>query len=380
MITPKGRTWIGALVLVVTILLVGQTARYHSSSLPESLTWISDSVTPSPHASNETVSKETTQPQSLEPEPGRRFAFATFLAAPDGGKTEMDDKDGYFISTRVLAYQFLHNPETKNNATIDFIILVTEDVQHSKRKRLEDDGAIVIEVPKLLSPWLTPKDGRWQDVLTKLRLFQLTNYDLICFIDADHLVTQSLEGVFDDPASQERTTRPMPGPHVVPEDMLEYEEPTLPETYIFGSKTEAGGPDHPYPPPPGDYLNIGFFVLRPDPILFAYYEQLMSEQNEGLFSTQYPEQDLMNFAHRRDKGGRMPWQQLWYGWNMNFGTDNDYNQGARSFHGKFWQGGENGMLTEIWREQRGEMYGFWKGRAAADQEWELKSRNGRWGH
>ncbi|OCK77894.1 glycosyltransferase family 8 protein, partial [Lepidopterella palustris CBS 459.81] len=234
-------------------------------------------------------------------------------------------EDGYFVSARVLAYQLLHSPTVRGNISIPFLVLVTEDVSQRKRDRLTRDGATVIQVEKLYSEWITPRQGRWRDVLTKLRLFEMTQYDRICFIDADHLVTQSLEGVFDDPAAMVQTTLQIPSI---------MDEASLPDSYVFASKTEAGGYDHPYPPEEGNYLNIGFFVLRPDKMLFDYYVTLMQTEYSTLFSSDFPEQNLMNYAHRKE--GRMPWHHLWYGWNMNWPTENDLRGGAHSFHAKYW--------------------------------------------
>lgn len=88
--------------------------------------------------------------------------------------------------------------------------------------------------------------------------------------------------------------------------------------------------DHPEQP----YLNAGFFVIRPSKDLFAYYESLL--RVDGKFDPTFPEQNLLNYAHRRD--GPMPWAPLGWRWNMNWPTMADFEGGARSFHAKYWDG------------------------------------------
>lgn len=116
--------------------------------------------------------------------------------------------------------------------------------------------------------------------MTKLRLFQLTQYTKICFIDADHLVTGRLDGVFWDEATLSQPT--LANPAAIKDD-----EASLPRTYMFATHAEFYGYDHPYPPPQdGTYLNCGFFVFTPSPVLFDYYTSLL--KLPGRFDTGTP--------------------------------------------------------------------------------------------
>ncbi|KAK4546069.1 hypothetical protein LTR36_002206 [Oleoguttula mirabilis] len=297
---------------------------------------------------------------------GPRVAFATFLAAnanPDAKATDEesaeinDEDDGYFLGTRVLGYQLLHSRTAGTNNSIPLIVLCTKDVSQRKRDRLEKDGATIVVVEKLGADWVTPATERWRDVMSKLRLFQLTEYSKILFIDADTLVTKPLDGVFYDEATLTQAT--LTNPAQVKED-----ESALPRTYMFSTHGDFWGYDHPYPPEPNlDYLNCGFFVFTPSKVLFDYYLSLL--KLPGRFDPGFPEQNLLNYAHRRD--GNMPWKPLWYGWNVNWPTEKDWRGGARSFHAKYWDGdpSHDPVLKAIWREQRAEMEGFYRGRDLA---------------
>lgn len=290
------------------------------------------------------------------------LAFATFLAGKGVEKSgadalpkheeEDDSKDGYYVGARVLAYQLLHNPATRSNASIPFLVIVTPDVSQRKRARLIRDGATVVEIDRLNAAWVHPGAERWRDVLAKLRLFQMTQYSKICFIDADMLVTGSLEGVFDDPATDLLRTKHEP-------TQLREDEKSLPQTYMFAGKSDAFGYDHALPPKPADYLNSGFFVFAPSIPLFEYYVSLLKLPNR--FDPGFPEQNLLNYAHRRE--GNMPWAQLGWRWNMNWPTMRDFEGGARSFHAKYWDDDptHDQELKRKWLRQRAEMEGYYLG-------------------
>jgi alpha-N-acetylglucosamine transferase len=110
----------------------------------------------------------------------------------------------------------------------------------------------------------------------------------------------------------------------------------------------------------GDYLNGGFFVFTPSQALFEYYLSLLGLP--GRLDPGFMEQNLLNYAHRRD--GNMPWKPLWYGWNVNWPTEKDWWGGARSFHAKYFDDDpeHDPFLKAMWREQRAEMEGFYRGR------------------
>ncbi|QIW97676.1 hypothetical protein AMS68_003194 [Peltaster fructicola] len=270
-----------------------------------------------------------------------------------------DDQDGYFVATRVLGYQLLHSKTAGTNSSIPFVVMCTSDVSERKRARLEKDGAKVIVVEGLSSTWMKPGDPRWADQLTKLRLFELTQYSKIAYMDSDILVTDRLDGVFYDEATLSQQTNAM-------STEIKDDEAPLPRSYMLAAHADSWGYDHPFPPPAdADYFNCGFLVFSPSKLIFDYYVSLLSL--DGRFDAGMMEQNLMNYAHR--KGGNMPWKPLWYGWNVNWATAKDYRGGARSFHAKYWDSdpSHDPMLKAMWKEQRAEMEGFYRGRELRDK-------------
>jgi len=250
-----------------------------------------------------------------------KVAFATFLAGnanPDANPND-DNDDGYFLGTRVLAYQLLHSRSAGTNSSIPFLVVCTKDVTKRKRDKLRKEGATVIVVDKLQADWVHPGVERWKDVLSKLRLWQLTQYSKICFIDADTLVTKPLDNVFLDESTLTSAT-------LTQESQIHEDEAALPRTYMFATHADFWGYDHPYPPDTSStYLNCGFFVFTPSKVMFDYYVSLL--RAPGKFDSGFPEQNLLNYAHRRE--GNMPWKVLWYGWNVNWPTENDWRGTSR---------------------------------------------------
>lgn len=171
----------------------------------------------------------------------------------------------------------------------------------------------------------------WQSVLGKLRLWELIQFDRICFIDGDTVLTSSLDGIFEDPAVALQDNR---------DDFafIRGDEWKQPHSYVF-----AGTPEmmfiHHYPPteedhdyPNIDYMNAGFFVMQPSLSLLDYYISLTDTPDR--FVPSMPEQNLLNYAHRPE--GNMPWKKLDSKWNIHYPSVQDLQGGVYSLHEKWW--------------------------------------------
>ena len=296
-----------------------------------------------------------------------RYAFATFLAGSD---SEIDStEDNYFIATRILTYQLLHAPETKSKDTsTPFIVLVTDRVPEWQRIRLRRDGATVIHAPYLNASWINAAIPGWDQVLTKLRLWELTEFERICFLDADTQLTAPLDGVFVDQAVATQVTN-------TSSTNIQADEASLPSTFVFAGVPEMKQVHH-YPPaangsdfPNPNYLNAGFFVFAPDVKMLEYYKSIMRIPDR--FDSSMPEQNLLNYAHRREEGddhhggggggGAMPWQTLANTWNIHYPTMDDVRGGVVAIHEKWWAA-PNGDLGVWMRGWRWRMEGFYEGR------------------
>jgi len=279
-----------------------------------------------------------------------RFAIATFL----GEDTLHEAEDFYFIGARILAYQLLHANTTRSSRPIPFLVLINQAVTQDKRDRLTKDGAQVVlaeEVPTAW--WIRGGEKRWKDVMTKIRLFEMTDYDRILFIDADTLLTRQIDGVFEETMVREPSrTRFEKGGKAVRGD-----EDLLPAEYIFASRSDnafGGKRNHPFPPKTTNSLSAGFFLLAPSQEMYSY---LMSvTKHFWRFSPRTPEQSLMNYAFRRE--GAMPWLEVDYRWTATWPNLKDAEVGVASLHEKFWKSGPK-ELRLLWRDRREEMEAYY---------------------
>ena len=293
------------------------------------------------------------------------FAFVAFLAANFQHREFQDDnEDTYFYSTRVMGYQLMHNPETRTNTSIPFVVLTTKGVSERKRARLRKDGAVVIVVDDVPLPeWFSIANPYWMDVMTKLRVFQQVQYQKILLLDADIFPVRRLDGVFQDPATE--IVAPLNDKKRAGDQI------PLPARYMFAGMTMGGGREHdsateekyyasmaPYNEL--DKVNAGFLLAAPSHEIYDYYTAILHER--GRFDPAQPEQNLLIEAHRRD--GPMPWKNIRYDWVMNSPTFRDVDNGVSAVHEKLWreQSEEFGLvrLKGLWERARGRMEGFYQ--------------------
>ncbi|MCJ1308332.1 hypothetical protein MMC25_001985 [Agyrium rufum] len=281
-----------------------------------------------------------------------KVAIATFLSNGAGASATIED-DFYFQAARTLTYQLLHDPKTRSKrAEIPFLVLCTQDVTTSKLKRLELDGAtveVIADVP--LPHWISTGVTRWKDQFTKLRIFEMVQYERVLFIDADTLIVKPIDGIFDEPIIQTPMT---PLLHRTLE--LKVDEKPLPSNYSFAARSDnafSGERDHPFPPPPTESFSAGFWLAAPSKEMSEYLMSVMG--NWRRFNPHTMEQSLLNYAFRR--GGVMPWYELGWEWSATWPNLRDLEGGVRSLHEKWDRTGPE-ELREKWRKVKIEMETF----------------------
>lgn len=286
------------------------------------------------HVLSPEVSQELFEPRQGRPKDSK-LAFATLLLPWGDEGLEENDYDLYFRSTRLLNYQLQHSKYTRNRPGVPLLVLVTPDVAQWKRDKLENEGATIVVVERLTSNWLQPMAERWKDMMAKLRLWELTQYDRILFLDSDTFLLKPIEGIFDDPAAGAQSSLNNTAE-------IKTDELSLPQTYVFASHPEVLHTDHPYPPINMPYFNAGFFLMSPCLEMFSYLTHLLDLPER--FNSNYMEQNLLNYAHREH--GNMPWQRVHHKWNVNLPNMNDVRQGVVSVHAKLWSPGNVLQPTE----------------------------------
>lgn len=285
--------------------------------------------------------------------PTNKNAFAVFLNSNSNTKSkrrgdeDIENEDHYFMGTRMLLYQLLHDPETRTNTSIPFVVLVSSDVPKKNRDILKSEGAIVKEVETLHFDWIKPGRERWSHVMDKLHVFELVEYEKILLLDTDIVVTQRIDDIFNDPAAN--PTQTINDPKNVRDD-----EAPQPDTYIMAGNCGPTKANHPYPSERGNRLNAGFVILKPSHEMYKHYVSVASI--EGRFRGSSPEQDLWNYVHNRDRN--MPWKQLDPDWTINAPNYNDYQKGVKTFHEKYWSYTREPELRDVLLKSRWKMQGF----------------------
>ncbi|PKI39091.1 hypothetical protein CRG98_040515 [Punica granatum] len=98
--------------------------------------------------------------------------------------------DEFLLGVRVLGKSIRDTGTTK-----DMVVLVSDGVSDYANKLLQADGWIVEKISLLANPnQVRPK--RFWGVYTKLKIFNMTNYKKVVYLDADTIVVQSIEDLF----------------------------------------------------------------------------------------------------------------------------------------------------------------------------------------
>ncbi|WWC96863.1 hypothetical protein V866_003738 [Kwoniella sp. B9012] len=280
------------------------------------------------------ISKTKTQSpsgHSNQSEIGKKEAYVTFLSS-------ISDTN-YLLSTRLLIYQLLHDPLTRDaTSSRDVVILTTPHIHMDTEDLLKKEGAVVQRV-ELLDGFDLPDEvnGHWKDQYTKLNIFNLTTYNKILYLDNDVLLLKSLEDIWNSEGSDI-----LHGIGGVGEN----------------SKIYLQNSDLRILPPEGlevqdkDYLNAGFMLIRPEERLF---ESLRATKG---YDTFYMEQALIN--HYASWEGEHPWTPLNHKFVSHFPKTSDTQEGYYSLHAKMWKDPVPPAVKQIWEEAVGRMEEYWR--------------------
>ncbi|KAF2150183.1 glycosyltransferase family 8 protein [Myriangium duriaei CBS 260.36] len=257
-----------------------------------------------------------------------KHAFATFLT---GTNDDPNRENNYFVGARILTYQLIHAPETRSREHIPFIVLVTQEVAEVARERLRQDGAIVVEVPRLTADWLKPSKANYIDVMTKLRLWELVDFDRVAFLDTDTVLFKPLDDIFSDPAVAEQKTISAKGPAGPQVDTV------IPSTYVFAGNADHHDPEHSFGTDAAAvararHFCAGFFVIKPDLDLLRHYISILQVPNA--FWSGAAEEFLLNLVHDQDYN--MPWKQMNMTFNLRHPEMREIEH-AKSVHEKWWR-------------------------------------------
>ncbi|KAI2606655.1 nucleotide-diphospho-sugar transferase [Hypoxylon sp. NC1633] len=274
-------------------------------------------------------------------------------------------RDSYLAGVVILAETL-----RKTNAVYPLIVICTPSVSRTASRALEIEssrGSFRIHRCEQLLPPETVKIDliaeRFKDTWTKLRVFELYDYDEILYLDADMAVLRNMDSVFETPLPEgfllanHACVCNLDLDPWAPEDWR-------PENCAYTNLSHPSAlsrPTQPGPESPGTHhlLNSGMFLFRPSK---ALWESMMAYFNTTplLSSFKFPDQDFLAhfFAGR--------WRAL--GWQYNA------IKTMRYWHPNIWRDEEVVCLHYIvdkpWTKRVGEdgIAGY-KGRDGVTHGW-----------
>ncbi|EEB08023.1 acetylglucosaminyltransferase [Schizosaccharomyces japonicus yFS275] len=301
--------------------------------------------------------------RKAKPKEGR-YTYLTFLTPPT------TEEDFYFNATRLWAYRLLHREPVKTKYEVH--VMVMKGVEEWKIQRLKKDGAKVILVDPLLPQDFVEEGAqvltgspRWQHMFTKLRVFELEQFDKVCIVDSDLLILRNMDDIFDTPYA----TQP-PQPDIA--KAHNFVNPNDNERYIFVddfsaysvkhedmypyllAATDDRSNDHPIPVRPASMFNAGLMLLKPSKL---HMQRLLTIARYPYMyeDARMMEQSLLNLAY--DEDGWFPWTRIDWSYNGVWCQPNDHPY-LRAAHGKFWDTSLDEfhpMYVADWWQAYGEM-------------------------
>ncbi|WVQ77325.1 hypothetical protein IAR50_007009 [Cryptococcus sp. DSM 104548] len=251
--------------------------------------------------------------------------YMTFLSSGDIPE--------YFTSTCVLLYSLRHSPITRDPSKL-FFVHVTDLTPPEWVEKLYSLGASIVHTPMVQGLPERPTERRYRDMYTKLAMWNMTQFSRILFLDADHIVLKSLEGIWDDSASQAENG-----------------------VAALGAGTRGYMPEY-------GYFSAGFMMVRPDENLF---KDMLGTTG---FNPQWREQALLNKYFVQS--GTRPWGRLDGKYQRIQPTFKHVEDGIHALHEKVWEEGIDDRIRAIWFEKLEEAESFFEKNAGMDVEsWEL---------
>ncbi|PIA36439.1 hypothetical protein AQUCO_03400370v1 [Aquilegia coerulea] len=98
--------------------------------------------------------------------------------------------DEFLLGVRVLGKSIRESGSTK-----DMVVLVSDGVSDYAKKLLQADGWIVEMISLLANPNQV-RPTRFWGVYTKLKIFNMTNYKKVVYLDADTIVVKNIDDLF----------------------------------------------------------------------------------------------------------------------------------------------------------------------------------------
>ena len=191
----------------------------------------------------------------------------------------------YITGAIVLGYTLMMT-KTK----IDRVIMVTPDVGLENCKILSNFYTHIIPIDYLqVDNSFYLEDTRFRDVFTKLKCFELVQYDKIILMDLDMVVQHNIDHLF----------KLQPPAACLKKYHIGYGKP-IPDKMICQNNKLIGS------------INAGLMLLKPDLREWKNMKSLL-QNNEKLYKFRYPEQDFLSLYYCK------MWTSITFNYNYQFG-------------------------------------------------------------
>ena len=216
-------------------------------------------------------------------------AWATLLTQP-----------GYLVGVRALRASL-----ARVGSAYPLVVAVTDGIGAQDRALLEADGCLLREVEPLRPPSGlrdSYANARFAEVWTKLGVWRLTEFERLVVLDADMLVTQDMDELFDLPLADDEIAA-CHACRCNPNRIASYPASWTPAGCAY-TYLEGAGAD-PTVEVTDPYFNGGTLVLRPDE---AVFQSLLGElaSVKDLSRYVFAEQDFLN-EHFRGRWVALPY-------------------------------------------------------------------------
>lgn len=208
-----------------------------------------------------------------------------------------------------MGVKVLYRSLRKSGTTRPLVVMVTENIDVSIRDQLESLGCLIREVPNIgPNPGLQHSYARvhYADVWSKLGVWNLTEFSRLVFLDADMLVIENMDELFD-------VSLPVNGIAACYgcrcnfDKVASYPDNWCPQICFYTWCEDDKMTAHP-PASLDNYLNAGLLVLIPDSNVYTdMLERLAAISDMSKYF--FPEQDFLNEYYRDS------WLPLHYGYN-----------------------------------------------------------------
>ncbi|TID22419.1 hypothetical protein E2P81_ATG11524 [Venturia nashicola] len=238
----------------------------------------------------------------------------TMTEPPRYAYTTLITRASYLAGVIILAYTL-----KKHGSKYPLVVLYTSTLSENATRALELEARNSNILLRKCEPLLPRKDiktlliaKRFEDTWTKLRVFELIDYDTVCYLDADMAIYRPMDQIFsrasglpsDWLAANHTCVCNLDNDSWAPEDWT-------PQNCAYNAVSHPNAVTKPTPitsssPPTYHLLNGGMFIFHPSTKLWDSMLEYFNT-SERLSTYQFPDQDFLA-DYFRNRLMPMPWQ------------------------------------------------------------------------